>query len=177
MHTADHRALTTQTVSGWWHLHKRAKRSSHGRRIPIRRLRRGHRAKSSTPSRVAVGVNPSIASGPGRLLGGCLGADGLLGEDIDILAAQSRDGGMSWDEPEPLNADANEDSNEDLGVQLASDGAGSWRSGIRGINPRAAGDDEDVFVLPFALASDCDGDGIGDAQQSRLLAIVTVMVF
>ncbi|MCA9253274.1 MAG: exo-alpha-sialidase [Phycisphaerales bacterium] len=124
----------------------------------------------STPSRVAVGVNPSIASGLEDSWVVAWEQTGLLGEDIDILAAQSRDGGMSWDEPEPLNADANEDSNEDLGVQLASDGAGSWLAvWYSGNQSKSAGDDEDVFVLPFALASDCDGDGIGDAQQSRFV--------
>ncbi len=122
----------------------------------------------STPTRLAIGVNPFIASGvEGSWLVGWE-QTGLLGEDIDILAAQSRDGGSSWDEPEPLNADADQDSTEDLGVQLATDGQGSWLAvWYSGNQSKSAGDDEDVFVLPFALAADCDGDGIGNAQQSR----------
>ncbi len=122
----------------------------------------------STPTRIDVGVNPYIAAGMNNSWIVGFEQTGILGDDIDILAAQSRNGGVSWDEPEPLNDDANEDTAEDLGVQLATDGEGSWLAvWYSGNQAKSAGDDEDVYVLPFALSPDCDGDGIGDAEQSR----------
>lgn len=122
----------------------------------------------SSPSRIAVGVNPFIASGMDDSWMVGWEQTGLLGEDIDILASESRNGGASWDEPEPLNADAEQDTAEDLGVQLATDGQGSWLAvWYSGNQSKGTGNDEDVFVLPFALSPDCDGDGVGDAQQSR----------
>ncbi len=122
----------------------------------------------TSPQQIGVGVNPFVAAGDDNswLVG--FEQTGFLGEDIDILAARSRNGGQSWDEPAPLNEDADADETEDLGVQLATDGEGSWLAvWYSGNQAKSAGDDEDVYVLPFALSPDCDGDGIGDAQQSR----------
>jgi hypothetical protein len=122
----------------------------------------------TNPARIGVGVNPFIASGMDDSWLVAWEQTGLLGDDIDILATQSRNGGVSWDEPEPLNADADQDTAEDLGIQLATDGQGSWLAvWYSGNQSKSAGNDEDIFVLPFALSPDCDGDGIGDAQQSR----------
>ena len=55
-----------------------------------------------------------------------LSFDGGLGFDMDILVARSKDNGVSWSNPEPLNSNAARDSREDSSPELITDGQGHW---------------------------------------------------
>ena len=52
--------------------------------------------------------------------------DGTIGTDGDILVARTTDNGLSWTDPEPLNASADADSGWDNDPQVTTDGAGRW---------------------------------------------------
>jgi Neuraminidase (sialidase) len=49
-----------------------------------------------------------------------------IGSDVDILMARSTDGGVTWTDPEPLNADAATDSSDDDYQAVTTDGQGNW---------------------------------------------------
>ncbi|UCE58562.1 MAG: thrombospondin type 3 repeat-containing protein [Phycisphaerales bacterium] len=51
---------------------------------------------------------------------------GTLGEDPDILAMRTTDGGWTWDGPFPLNTTASSDNSWDSCPHLATDGAQTW---------------------------------------------------
>lgn len=51
---------------------------------------------------------------------------GPLGEDGDILAARSSNGGVTWTLPAPLNLNATTDTGEDAWPDLATDEFGTW---------------------------------------------------
>jgi hypothetical protein len=78
---------------------------------------------------------------------------GTLGADPDVLFARSTDGGASWSDPAPLDADAASDSKEDLFPQLTTDGLGTWVAVWNsGDDPGSApGSDADVL---YARSSD-----------------------
>ncbi|MCC6763222.1 MAG: hypothetical protein IT293_01035 [Deltaproteobacteria bacterium] len=54
------------------------------------------------------------------------GAGGMLGADSDVLAARSRDLGISWSLPVAVNVDAATDGEFDFAPALATDGRGLW---------------------------------------------------
>ena len=54
------------------------------------------------------------------------GTPSPLGEDNDLLFARSTDGGASWSPAAPLNTNAATDKGEDVLVDIANDGAGTW---------------------------------------------------
>lgn len=58
------------------------------------------------------------------LSGNTLG--GTIGEDQDILMARSTDGGLTWTDPAPLNANAASDVGDDSHQSVATDGQGDW---------------------------------------------------
>lgn len=82
--------------------------------------------------------------------------EGIRGADRDILYATSNDDGMSWSAAANLDADANNDSREDTGPVVVTDGKGRWGAiwhSWGGISYRD-GSDADV------LASFSEDDGV-----------------
>jgi hypothetical protein len=51
---------------------------------------------------------------------------GGIGTDLDILAATSSDGGATWSDPAPVDANAANDSGSDSNPWIATDGTGLW---------------------------------------------------
>ncbi len=49
-----------------------------------------------------------------------------IGSDADILTARSTDGGVTWTDAAPLNANAASDTGDDALPQLTTDGQGLW---------------------------------------------------
>ncbi|MCC6697053.1 MAG: exo-alpha-sialidase [Candidatus Hydrogenedentes bacterium] len=49
-----------------------------------------------------------------------------IGEDLDILASHSTDGGLSWSTPAPLNSNAAADTGADLHPVISTDRDGTW---------------------------------------------------
>jgi hypothetical protein len=49
-----------------------------------------------------------------------------IGSDVDILMARSTDGGLTWTDPEPLNANAASDTGDDDDQAVTTDGQGNW---------------------------------------------------
>ncbi|MBN1516797.1 exo-alpha-sialidase [Candidatus Sumerlaeota bacterium] len=83
----------------------------------------------------------------GDSLGGTIGTEG------DILISRSTDNGMSWSDPEALNANAATDVGTDQKPQLATDGAGNWIAVWSGDETLGGtiGTDSDIF---YATSSD-----------------------
>lgn len=85
---------------------------------------------------------------------------GTINTDLDILLARSTDGGVSWDEPIAMNANADVDSGDDSDPQIATDGAGAWvavwhsQDSLGG----AIGTDKDIL---FATATVVNASGPG----------------
>jgi len=74
---------------------------------------------------------------------------GALGTDYDILVSHSTDTGVTWTAPVALNTNAETDSGDDHGPQVATDGSGNWvavwysRDSLGGT---ASDDAPDIFV-------------------------------
>jgi Neuraminidase (sialidase) len=51
---------------------------------------------------------------------------GTIGADRDILMARSTDGGLTWTDPAPVNANAASDVGDDDAQQVSTDGLGNW---------------------------------------------------
>ena len=79
---------------------------------------------------------------------------GTIGDDWDILAARSTDGGATWTDPVPLNSNAAADSGWDMIPQIAADSAGNWVAvWSSSDNPGGTiGDDWDILT---ARSTDC----------------------
>ncbi len=73
---------------------------------------------------------------------------GTIGTDADILLTRSTDNGVTWTDPTPLNSNAGSDSGRDGGLQMVSDGGGTWlvawtsNDDLRG----TIGTDRDILV-------------------------------
>jgi hypothetical protein len=52
--------------------------------------------------------------------------DDTIGTDADILVARSTDDGITWTAPAALNTNAASDAEHDSGVQVTTDGQGTW---------------------------------------------------
>jgi Neuraminidase (sialidase) len=76
-----------------------------------------------------------------------------IGNDFDILVARSTDGGATWTPPAALNTNAAVDSGWDDGVELATDGAGTWIAAWDSDDPLGGtiGTDRDLL---FARSTD-----------------------
>lgn len=75
-----------------------------------------------------------------------------FGDDFDILASRSVDGGFVWSDLWPINLDARTDTGRDRGPQYAHDGQGNWIVvWYRGDIEQSGLGDQDVF---YATSTD-----------------------
>jgi len=74
--------------------------------------------------------------------------DDTIGNDDDILFAESTDIGVNWSDPSPLNTDAATDSGNDWLPQIAADGLGNWVAVWASSNSHGGtlGDDFDILT-------------------------------
>jgi cysteine-rich repeat protein len=103
-------------------------------------------------------------------------AGGTLGGDSDVLAARSRDLGISWSVPVAVNAAAAIDAEFDFAPALATDGHGLWLAVWVATN----GPDTDLFVarstddgLTWSAQQPLHADGASDAANDDHPQIVT----
>ncbi|MFC1735979.1 SBBP repeat-containing protein [Candidatus Hydrogenedentota bacterium] len=75
--------------------------------------------------------------------------NGRIGTDYDILMARSWDDGATWSQPAELNLNAVIDSGDDLGPQIATDGAGNWMTAWCSNDDLGGttGSDRDILVV------------------------------
>jgi probable HAF family extracellular repeat protein/cysteine-rich repeat protein len=96
---------------------------------------------------------------------------GPLRSDKDILVSRSTNGGVTWTPPAALDPNADRDTGQDAGPQLATDGHGTWvalweSSGTLG---GAIGQGRDILgaVLDPGLYQDTDSSGFFDPGEER----------
>ncbi|HOZ47073.1 MAG TPA: hypothetical protein PLO37_17455 [Candidatus Hydrogenedentes bacterium] len=74
-------------------------------------------------------VNQVATNGLGHWLALWVSTDTLgntIGDDCDILAARSRNNGVTWNAPVAVNSYATSDTDHEFAPQLAIDGLGNW---------------------------------------------------
>ena len=84
---------------------------------------------SATPTGGHVNWTPQISRDGGIWIASWSSNDdlgGTIGDDGDILFVRSTDGGASWAEPQPLNANAAFDEGADSSVRIFPDGEANW---------------------------------------------------
>ncbi|MCB9849204.1 MAG: exo-alpha-sialidase [Phycisphaerales bacterium] len=87
-----------------------------------------------------------------------------IGNDRDLLYAQSADNGATWSAPAPFNANADTDARDDYQPQLKTDGAGTWIAAWMSRDELGGtiGTDTDILWTRFSQSIDRNENGVPD---------------